>query len=209
MASRSWNRVELIGNLTRDPELRFTPSGAAVCTFGLATNRTYVSEGERKEEVDFHRLVSWNKLAELCNQLLKKGNKVFISGRLQTRSWEGQDGQVRNVTEIVIEDMILLTPKATTDLGVGAGEDLSVKVEEPAASEEAKSAKAESKSKEESSFAKATEDKSSSAPNSVEAVSKGEKASEDKEEKKTSIKPASPTGGTPQEDLKEDEDLPF
>jgi len=111
MASRSWNRVELIGNLTRDPELRYTPNGAAVCTFGLATNRTYVSEGERKEEVDFHRLVSWNKLAELCNQLLKKGNKVFISGRLQTRQWEAQDGTQRNVTEIVIEDMILLTPK--------------------------------------------------------------------------------------------------
>ena len=112
MASRSWNRVELIGNLTRDPELRYTPNGAAVCTFGVATNRTYVSEGEKKEEVDFHRLVSWNKLAELCNQLLKKGHRVFISGRLQTRSWEGADGQQRQTTEIVIEDMILLTPKA-------------------------------------------------------------------------------------------------
>lgn len=111
MASRSWNRVELIGNLTRDPELKFTPNGSAVCTFGIATNRTYVVEGEKKEEVDFHRLVAWNKLAELCNQLLKKGNRVFISGRLQTRSWEGQDGQTRNVTEIVIEDMILLSPK--------------------------------------------------------------------------------------------------
>lgn len=113
MASRSWNRVELIGNLTRDPELRYTPNGAAVCTFGLATNRTYVSEGERKEDVDFHRLVSWNKLAELCNQLLKKGMKVFISGRLQTRSWEAQDGQTRQVTEIVVEDMIILSPKAS------------------------------------------------------------------------------------------------
>ncbi len=115
MASRSWNRVELIGNLTRDPELRYTPNGAAVCTFGIATNRTYVSEGERKEEVDFHRLVSWNKLAELCNQLLKKGNRVFVSGRLQTRSWEGQDGQQRQTTEIVIEDMILLTPRAAAE----------------------------------------------------------------------------------------------
>ena len=111
MASRSWNRVELIGNLTRDPELRFTPNGAAVCTFGLATNRTFVTDGEKREEVDFHRLVAWNKLAELCNQLLKKGNKVFVSGRLQTRSWEGQDGQQRQTTEIVIEDMILLSPK--------------------------------------------------------------------------------------------------
>ena len=115
MASRSWNRVELIGNLTRDPELRYTPNGAAVCTFGMATNRTYVSEGERKEEVDFHRLVSWNKLAELCNQLLKKGNKVFISGRLQTRQWEAADGTQRQTTEIVIEDMILLTPKNSGD----------------------------------------------------------------------------------------------
>lgn len=111
MASRSWNRVELIGNLTRDPELRYTPNGAAVCTFGLATNRTYLTEGEKKEEVDFHRLVAWNKLAELCNQLLKKGNKVFISGRLQTRSWEGADGQTKQVTEIVVEDMIILSPK--------------------------------------------------------------------------------------------------
>lgn len=111
MASRSWNRVELIGNLTRDPELRYTPNGAAVCTFGLATNRTYVTEGEKKEEVDFHRLVAWNKLAELCSQLLKKGVKVFVSGRLQTRSWDGQDGQTRQVTEIVLEDMIILSPK--------------------------------------------------------------------------------------------------
>lgn len=116
MASRSWNRVELIGNLTRDPELRYTPNGAAVCTFGVATNRTYVSEGERKEEVDFHRLVSWNKLAELCNQLLKKGHRVFISGRLQTRTWEAQEGQTRTTTEIVVEDMILLTPKANGDI---------------------------------------------------------------------------------------------
>lgn len=114
MSSRSWNRVELIGNLTRDPELRYTPNGAAVCTFGLATNRTYVTEGERKEDVDFHKLVSWNKLAELCNQLLKKGMKVFISGRLQTRSWEAADGQTRQVTEIVIEDMIILSPKGST-----------------------------------------------------------------------------------------------
>ncbi len=135
MASRSWNRVELIGNLTRDPELRYTPNGAAVCTFGLATNRTYVSEGEKKEEVDFHRLVSWNKLAELCNQLLKKGTKAFISGRLQTRSWEAADGQTRTVTEIVVEDMIVLTPKQFSDVPPHV-EDIpapieEVKVEEP------------------------------------------------------------------------------
>lgn len=151
MASRSWNRVELIGNLTRDPELRYTPSGAAVCTFGVATNRTYVSEGERKEEVDFHRCVSWNKLAELCNQLLKKGNKVFISGRLQTRSWEAADGQSRQTTEIVVEDMIILTPRSNGE--PIAHENLDVpmpeeKVKEPEPKEEKKS-----------SSEKATEDK--------------------------------------------------
>lgn len=135
MASRSWNRVELIGNLTRDPELRYTPSGAAVCTFGLATNRTYVSEGEKKEDVDFHRLVSWNKLAELCNQLLKKGNKVFISGRLQTRSWEGQDGVQRQTTEIVVEDMILLTPRANGDYHVESMEESASKRSEESKSE--------------------------------------------------------------------------
>jgi single-strand DNA-binding protein len=112
MASRSWNRVELIGNMTRDPEMRYTPSGAAVVTFTIATNRTFVSDGEKKEEADFHRCVAWNKLAELCNQLLKKGNRVFVSGRLQNRSWEdAQSGQTRYMTEIVIEDMILLTNK--------------------------------------------------------------------------------------------------
>lgn len=124
MASRSWNRVELIGNLTRDPELRYTPNGAAVATFGIATNRTYVTEGEKKEEVDFHRLVAWNKLAELCSQLLKKGNRVFISGRLQTRTWD-QDGQQRTITEIVIEDMILLTPKTGGEYAVPATENVS------------------------------------------------------------------------------------
>lgn len=129
MASRSWNRVELIGNLTRDPELRFTPNGAAVCTFGLATNRTFVTDGEKREEVDFHRLVAWNKLAELCNQLLKKGTKVFVSGRLQTRSWEGQDGQQRQTTEIVVEDMIILSPKSTVEQPA-VSEDLNIDINE-------------------------------------------------------------------------------
>ena len=73
MSSRSLNRVQLIGNLTRDPELRYTPAGTAVCTFGLATNRSWTTDsGEKKEEADFHRIVSWNKLAELCSQLLAR-----------------------------------------------------------------------------------------------------------------------------------------
>lgn len=112
MATRSWNRVELIGNLTRDPELRFIPSGTAVATFTIATNRTYVTDGEKREDVDYHRCVAWNKLAELCEQLLKKGNRVFVSGRLQNRSWETQDGQTKQITEIVIEDMLVLTNRS-------------------------------------------------------------------------------------------------
>ena len=107
--ARSLNKVELIGNLTRDPELRFTPSGAAVCTFGLATNRQWNTDtGEKKEEVEFHRIVSWNKLAELCGQLLAKGRKVYVEGRLQSRRWTGSDNLERTTTEIVISDMIIL-----------------------------------------------------------------------------------------------------
>lgn len=135
MASRSWNRVELIGNITRDPELRYTPSGAGVCTFGIATNRTYVSDGERKEEVDFHRVVAWNKLAELCSQLMKKGTKVFISGRLQYREWEPQEGGKRRDAEIVLEDMILLSPKSGGAAAVGEEEEDVAPVEKVAKEE--------------------------------------------------------------------------
>jgi single-strand DNA-binding protein len=124
MATRSWNRVELIGNLTRDPELRYTPQGTAVVTFSIATNRTFISDGEKREEADFHRIVAWNKLAELCNQLLKKGNRVFVSGRLQNRSWEDQSGQTKNMTEIVIEDMILLTSRSGGEGEYAAPSDL-------------------------------------------------------------------------------------
>ena len=107
--ARSLNRVQLIGNLTRDPELRYTPSGTAVCSFGLATNRSWKTDaGEKHDEAEFHNIVAWNKLAELCSQFLVKGRKVYVEGRLATRTWTGQDGAQRNRTEIVISDMILL-----------------------------------------------------------------------------------------------------
>lgn len=110
--ARSLNRVQLIGNLTRDPELRYTPSGAAVCTFGLATNRSWTTDtGEKKEEVEFHKLVAWNKLAELCSQLLAKGRKVYVEGRLAYRKYTKQDGTEQNSTEIVIDDMMILDSK--------------------------------------------------------------------------------------------------
>lgn len=109
MATRSLNKVLLIGNLTRDPELRYTPQGTPVVTFGLATNRTWVTEsGERREDTEFHRIVAWNKLAELCAQLLFKGRRVFVEGRLSTRRFVGSDNQERQITEIVIDDMLIL-----------------------------------------------------------------------------------------------------
>ena len=112
MSSRSLNRVQLIGNLTRDPELRYTPQGTAVCTFGLATNRSWVTEsGEKKEDAEFHRVVAWNKLAEICSQFLVKGRKTYVEGRLQTRQWTGQDGSQRQTTEVVISEMIVLDNK--------------------------------------------------------------------------------------------------
>lgn len=110
--ARSLNRVQLIGNLTRDPELRYTPSGTPVCTFSIATNRNWTTDsGEKKEEAEFHRIVAWNKLAELCSQFLVKGRKVYLEGRLATRNWQAQDGTQRNSTEVIISDMILLDSK--------------------------------------------------------------------------------------------------
>jgi len=112
MASRSLNKVLLIGNLTRDPELRYTPQGTAVCTFGLATNRSWVTEaGDQREDTQFHRVVAWNKLAEICSQLLFKGRRVYVEGRLKTREWTAQDGNPRQTTEIVIDEMLILDSK--------------------------------------------------------------------------------------------------
>ncbi|HVZ59048.1 MAG TPA: single-stranded DNA-binding protein [Patescibacteria group bacterium] len=122
--ARSLNRVQLIGNLTRDPELRYTPQGTAVCTFGLATNRSWTTDsGEKHEETEFHRIVAWNKLAELCSQFLVKGRKVYVEGRLATRSWTGQDGQQKSTTEVVIDDMILLDSKGQQTTSPATSED--------------------------------------------------------------------------------------
>ena len=110
MASRSLNRVIIIGNLTRDPELKYTPNGTAVCTFGVATNRTWTTaDGQQKEDVQYHRIVAWQKLAELCGKLLTKGRKIFLEGRLTYRSFVGRDGQERTITEIVLDDFIVFS----------------------------------------------------------------------------------------------------
>lgn len=115
MASRSLNRAILIGNLTRDPELKYTPSGTAVCTFGVATNRSWTTaEGDIKEDVQFHRIVSWQKLAELCAKLLSKGRKVYLEGRITYRSYVGKDGQQRQITEIILDDFVVFDDRRKT-----------------------------------------------------------------------------------------------
>ena len=118
MSSRSLNRVELIGNLTRDPELKYTPNGTAVCTFGVATNRSWsTNNGDQKEEVQFHRVVAWQKLAELCGKLLTKGKKVYVVGRITYRSFTGKDGTQKSITEIVLDDFIIFDSVKKTEGG--------------------------------------------------------------------------------------------
>ncbi len=113
--SRSVNKVILIGNLTRDPELRYTPQGSAVVSFVVATNREWNMDGVKKEVVDFHSVVAWNKLAELCGQLLSKGSKVYVEGRLQTRDWTDTEGVKKYKTEVVIDEMIILSNKRSSN----------------------------------------------------------------------------------------------
>ncbi|MBU1019487.1 single-stranded DNA-binding protein [Patescibacteria group bacterium] len=103
------NKVQIIGNLTRDPELRQTPNGNSVCGLGIATNSVWKDQnGEKQERAEFHNVVCWGKLAEIAGQYLKKGSKVYIEGRLQTRDWTGDDGVKRYRTEIVAENLIML-----------------------------------------------------------------------------------------------------
>ena len=112
-----FNQAIVLGNLTKDPELRYTANGQAVASFSIATNRRWTDkEGQPQEAVEFHNIVAWGKLAEICNQILYKGRKALVAGRLQTRSWEGQDGVKRYSTEIVA-DQISATgaPRAAGD----------------------------------------------------------------------------------------------
>ena len=118
MATRNLNKVMLIGNLTRDPEVRYTPQNTAVASFVIATNREWKVGDETKQVADFHNVVAWNKLAEICGQLLTKGTKVYVEGRLQTRSWDDTaTGTKKYKTEVVVEDMIVLTPKGVSSEG--------------------------------------------------------------------------------------------
>lgn len=117
MASKSLNKVQLIGNLVKDPEITTTSNGTKRCFMVIATNRGWKTEsGEYKEESEFHPVVAWQKLAEICEQILSKGTRVYIEGRLSTREWEEESGNKRRETEIVLEEMIALErPKSSSE----------------------------------------------------------------------------------------------
>lgn len=105
----SLNKVFLIGNLTRDPELRYVPSGTAVATFTIAVNRVYTTQsGEKKEQTTFAKVVVWGRRAEVCGEYLSKGSPLFVEGRLQSRNWETQDGQKRSTIEVIADNIQFL-----------------------------------------------------------------------------------------------------
>lgn len=113
---RSINKVILVGNLTRDPEMRQTPSGQAVCTFSIATNREWITkEGKKHSLTEYHDLVAWAKLAEICHMHLKKGKLIYVEGYLKTRSWDTPEGIKKFKTEVIIQDMIMLDKRENKD----------------------------------------------------------------------------------------------
>ena len=127
--SRGLNKVMIIGNLGRDPEMRYTPSGRPVTTFSVATSRSWnTSEGEKHVETEWFNVVAWSNLAEICKQYLTKGQQVYIEGRLQTRHWEDQDGNKHTSIEIVANEMIILGERRET--GDAGAESESVEEEE-------------------------------------------------------------------------------
>ena len=109
------NKIILIGRLVKDPELRYTQNGTSVSSFSIANNRSYVSNGEKKEFASFFNCVAWGKLGELIVQYCKKGHRIGVEGRLQQRSWEDQEGKKRSTVEIVVENCQFLTPKTSAD----------------------------------------------------------------------------------------------
>lgn len=124
--TRSLNKVLVIGNLGKDPEMRYTPSGQAVTNFTVATNRTWTDgDGQRREQTEWFNIVAWGKLAEIANQYLAKGRRVYVEGRLQTRSWEDAEGQKRYRTEVVANELIMLD-RAGTASEDGLEEDLDI-----------------------------------------------------------------------------------
>ena len=117
------NKVILIWNLGKDPEIRYTQSGAAVVNFSIATTERWKGQdGQQQESTEWHNIVAWKRLAEICSEFLSKGSKVYIEGKLQTRKWQDKDGNDRYTTEIVARDMQMLTPRGASSGGGSYGD---------------------------------------------------------------------------------------
>ena len=117
------NKVMIIGNIGTDPEMRYTANGNAVTTFRVACSRNYTgADGERKDETEWFSVVTWNKLAETCSQYLQKGRRAYVEGRLQTRSWEGPDGQRRYRTEVIANTVLFLDRAQAVPMPEDGGE---------------------------------------------------------------------------------------
>lgn len=128
-----FNQAIVLGNVTRDLEIRNTPKGQAVVSFSVATNRRWTNRetNQPQEEVEFHNIVAWGKLAEICSKILYKGRKVLIAGRLRTRTWEGQDGTQKRTTEIVADHVSAVgAPKSTGETGMSSAEEATKNVED-------------------------------------------------------------------------------
>jgi single-strand DNA-binding protein len=131
---KSLNKVQLIGRLGKNPEVRYTANGAAVANFSLATNETWTGkDGQKNEKTEWHNIVAWGKLGEICGEYLTKGKQVYIEGRLQTRSWEDRDGNKRYTTEIRADNMIMLGGAGSADSSYSApsGSDSSIEDDIP------------------------------------------------------------------------------
>ncbi len=116
------NKAILIGNLGADPEVRYTQSGAAIANFNLATTESWVKDGKKEEKTEWHRIVAFARLGEICGEYLSKGSRVYIEGRIQTRQWDDKDGNKRYTTEIVAREMKMLSPRGTTSSDSGYDE---------------------------------------------------------------------------------------
>lgn len=163
----SLNRATILGNATRDAEIRYTPNGQAVASFGVATNRRFTTkDGNVQEDTQYHDIVAWAKLAEIADQIVKRGRRIYVEGRLRTRQWQGQDGTQRQRTEIIAENLIVMTPRGETRQEI---------IKEP--KEEPPTPKAELSS------GKAEEEKTET-PKSEEKQSPSKKSTSDKKEKK-------------------------
>lgn len=145
----SLNRAQIIGNLTRDPEIKVTPKGQSVASFAIATNRSWTNpDGTKQDAVEYHEIVAWGKLAEIAGQILTKGKQAYVEGRIQTRNWEGADGAKRNRTEVVAENLIALGSRAKdhesfTPSGHSEQSDTPTDTEKPKKTSDAKKEQAE------------------------------------------------------------------